>query len=1446
MPQNALSRWVVAVLLLVLLGLLLGGIRLYLGQERQLKDEAKQELNAIAQLKVEQIAAWRTERLAAAAVLMDTPYFTDTAVRWLTGSRSRADQDQLDDLREWLLSQKVHYGYDDILLLDAGKNVRLNLAGEHGPLADDLAATLSAAWHDRQAMLSDLHVSPNGTLPHLDVVVPLFAHDGPDAAPAGAVVIHSEVTEFLYPLLEFWPDAPRSAEVALVRREGDAALYLTEPRHQPGEPLTYRVPLDETDTPAVMAVLGEKGVVEGRDYRGVDVLAAVYPIPDTPWYVVATVEKSEVLAEWRARSALIVGMMIGAVALVAIGGGMILLNAEHAHVRSLLRSEKARRESEVRYHTVLLGIGDGVIVTDPAGRVELLNPVAERLTGWSQDQARGQPLEDVFRIINEETRSPVENPARRAIREGTIVGLANHTMLIARDGTEIPIADSAAPIWDADGDLIGVVLVFRDQTEERAAYRALQESEAYIRTVLDNLPIGIAVNSASPPVEFTYVNEHFLKHYRTTREALAHSDGFWEAVYEDEAFREVIKQRVLEDIASGDPERMRWDDIPITRQGAETTYISAQNIPIPSKNLMLSMVWDTTRRVRAEQALRESEARYRGVFQNNHAVMLVLDPASGAIIDANPAACAYYGWTRDELCAMRIDQLDPLPMDETLAEMERARADGRYCLNLRHRLANGEVRDVEVYSGPVEVQGQQLVYAIVHDITDRVRAEEEVRLNESRLQSLLRISQHEAGTIQELLEVVLNEAITLMDSEIGYIYRYDEESQRFTLSTWSAEVMANCMLSKVQTTCDLEKTGIWGEVVRQRKPLVINDFQAPHPLKRGHVHLFRFMSIPVFRGDQIVAVVGVANKKTDYTQTDVWQLSLLFSSVWKIVERKLAQEAEHAQRLLAEALRDTAASLISALGVDAVMNIILENVARVVPHDAANIMLIEDGYARVVYWRDIPDDVLHLLPTFRLPVDEIPNLHKMVVTHTPYLVSDTAEYPDWVDHPVSAWVRSYVAAPIRSHGRVIGFLNLDSATPGFFNARHAERLQAFADLVSIAIEHAQLYERIQRYADELEERVVERTAELKRAKEQTEAIFNSSSDVMILFHPDGTVNQVNPAFAATFGCEPDQALNQSITTLVVPEQVAAVEQAFEAVTQTWEPQRLEITVRCSTGRTFEADAALSPVVEREGHLLGVVCNLRDITLRKRMEARLRQTLEQEMELNELKSRYVSMAAHDLRNPLAVIQSAFTLLERYGHRLSPEERQAEFDVMRRTVSHMVNLLDDILVIGRAESGRLSFNPAPVDVAAFCQSLIAEAEQVADSTHRIEFCCQGTGSPAMLDPKLLRHILSNLLSNAIKYSPDGSTIVFTVHQEPEQVTFCVRDQGIGIPEADQARLFEPFHRADNVGSCPGTGLGLAIVKQSVDLHGGTITFESREGVGTAFTVSLPQTGEGGEVA
>jgi PAS domain S-box-containing protein len=273
------------------------------------------------------------------------------------------------------------------------------------------------------------------------------------------------------------------------------------------------------------------------------------------------------------------------------------------------------------------------------------------------------------------------------------------------------------------------------------------------------------------------------------------------------------------------------------------------------------------------------------------------------------------------------------------------------------------------------------------------------------------------------------------------------------------------------------------------------------------------------------------------------------------------------------------------------------------------------------------------------------------------------------------------------------------------------------------------------------------------------------------------------------------------------------------------------------GSVFWANVVTISRRDRHGFLKGFCRIVHDVTMRKQAETEIRNALAQEKELNELKSRFISMTSHEFRTPLATILSSAELLEYYADKLPEAEKNKLFRQIGTATKRMTQLLEDVLAINQAESGKLQFHPATLDLEKFCQNLVSEMQLTAGNKHQIFFTNFGDCHHVSMDEKILRHILSNLLSNAIKYSPKGGIVKFDLDCNDREAIFQIQDSGIGIPPEDQAKLFESFHRARNVGNISGTGLGLFIVKTMIDLHKGKISFHSQVGVGTTFTAIVP---------
>jgi signal transduction histidine kinase len=314
---------------------------------------------------------------------------------------------------------------------------------------------------------------------------------------------------------------------------------------------------------------------------------------------------------------------------------------------------------------------------------------------------------------------------------------------------------------------------------------------------------------------------------------------------------------------------------------------------------------------------------------------------------------------------------------------------------------------------------------------------------------------------------------------------------------------------------------------------------------------------------------------------------------------------------------------------------------------------------------------------------------------------------------------------------------------------------------------------------------------------------------------------------------------EEVKSLIHPDDLGRLQQLqIECLKGLSSEYAAEHRIRTSAG-DWKWSVSRGRVVERDatGRAVRMTGTNVDIDQQKRAEAELMTAVQREKELSELKSKFLSMASHEFRTPLATILSSAELLERYSGRIDSAEKTKLLQSIEAGAKRMNELINDVLALGRAESGVLKLNPARLDLRELCARVVREFRIAQGKSHDVRFNDRFDLPEVEMDERLLRHILENLLANAAKYSPDGSEITLTLARQAEDALIEVQDHGIGIPEHDQARLFESFHRASNVENRPGTGLGLAIVRKVVDLHGGKIAFRSVQGSGTRFTVHLP---------
>ena len=263
------------------------------------------------------------------------------------------------------------------------------------------------------------------------------------------------------------------------------------------------------------------------------------------------------------------------------------------------------------------------------------------------------------------------------------------------------------------------------------------------------------------------------------------------------------------------------------------------------------------------------------------------------------------------------------------------------------------------------------------------------------------------------------------------------------------------------------------------------------------------------------------------------------------------------------------------------------------------------------------------------------------------------------------------------------------------------------------------------------------------------------------------------------------------------------------------------------------------IKERTGELETLNIKLKEeIVKQKEAEEKVKQALANEKELGNLKTRFISIASHEFRTPLATMYSSTELLELFYKNDSGEKFLSQIDRIRNNIHHLTEIMDDVLVISRADAGKVKYEPAIVKIETFMKEIVEDTGVLLSKNHKLNYKLSITDEEIEIDEKLFKIVIMNLISNAIKYSPVGGSIGLEVAKNKNKILFKITDQGIGIPAKDQKHLFEPFHRAENVGHIHGTGLGLAIVKKYVELHKGNIKIKTKIDEGTTFTISIPQ--------
>jgi PAS domain S-box-containing protein len=947
--------------------------------------------------------------------------------------------------------------------------------------------------------------------------------------------------------------------------------------------------------------------------------------------------------------------------------------------------------------------------------------------------------------------------------------------------------------------------------QRREVERVLEAERNLLRTLLDALPDQIAIKDSEG--RYALVNAAMLRHmrqYRPEGELLGLTDF-------DFLLRPLAEQAQAEErrLLEGGPSLLNKEIEVYAPVAGHKRYMLISKIPLmdhtgrPSAVLSISRDITELRRVESEMAHVIASANcllwYADVVYEQDAlnweIHITNDDVAQQFLPLALGEGETYAdaWDRfvisGDLARLRSRTLNAL-LEQLPAYSEEVRlwrADGDV------RWINFDVRVTVLHDSRWSLVG------VCTDVTERKAAEDLLRRANEDLERRVQ------GRTAELLET----ANRLRDSEAKYatltnnlpigVYRISPD-MRMLYCNHAMAVMLGFERAE-----DLLGADIQPFYASDRRPDRENQLRVErNAVYKDEVRLQA-------RSGEFLWVMNSWHAIYD----DQGQIVSFDGTVENITERKKVEAAEVEQRVLAEALSDTAAQLNSTLELQEVLARMIVQIERVMPPvDSVGIMLIEDSdYVRQIRYQR-GDHVIEFNP-LRYRLDLVRNLVDMRRTGQPILIADTREDERWARIAETDWIRSYLGAPILSDGEVIGFLNLAGSVPHVFRPEHGARLLAFANQLGIAVKNARLYAQVQQAATTLRQQVEERTVELRQQTRLLNAVLNAMIEGVVYY--DATQKPVfsNRAMQSLTGFtfkDYAAAAHELVSLLTAPngKNTAEMLADISAGISTGGLWRSEVGMRTRDNRVFDADLTITRVDDDDGKPMGAVAVLRDIS--------------QEKALTEQRRKFVAYASHELRTPLTNLSTRLYLM-----RKQPERMPEHLQIMEEVVGRMRQLAEDLLDISRLESGAITLDPTITELQALLHDVIVvnlpEAEKKG-----IRVVEQMPSKPvlAWVDVPRMWRVLVNLFTNAVNYTPEGGVITITVTGDEQRAAIAVSDTGAGIPEEMREDIFRLFVRGHT--DKTGSGLGLTIVREIVELHGGTIGLQSELGKGATFTIWL----------
>ncbi len=863
-------------------------------------------------------------------------------------------------------------------------------------------------------------------------------------------------------------------------------------------------------------------------------------------------------------------------------------------------AQEALEENQTRYQNLVETSHDLIWTIDAQGLFTFVNRAAKDIYGYEPEELIGQPF---FELLDPQYYRPedFENFYEMAAQTDSFTGFENYVR--HRNGRQIILSANAIVLRDEHGNITGAAGTSHDITVRKKVEDAFREERNLLRTLIDNIPDRIYAMDMQGRKTLSNIADWKAAGGKTMEDVIGKTDF---DLYPPELAEEYWKlNRAVLD--SGEPV-INYEE---PRLDADGNFVFLLTSKIPLRNdegTVVGLVGigrDITERKQTEEKLQRNETRYRLVTKATNDVIWEWDPKTNQLLWSENAQHVF-GYPKEEIGP------DEKWWDEHLHPADRARViatldaliegsgESIWMEEYRFLLRNGNYAYISDrgYIERDETGAAVRMIGAMSNITSRKEAEIE-------RQALLEIMQGLANTkdLQELLKLIHDSIAKVIYAENFFVILQQPTTGLFE------EIYSVDQYDPPAPPAKLENS-ITSYVFRSGEPLLLTQDSFEELEANGKVKLIgtdsaSWLGVPLKTSGRTIGVMAVQDYENDnrYSEHDKDFLASIAFQVALAIERKRSEAAEHEQRVLAEALRNTAETLNRTLDYGEVLDHILSAVGRVVPHDAGSILLIEGELARVV--RSLGYDTHGFSNTeilgVKLPLANTANLRYMLETKQPEVIYDTYTYPGWQRVSTTDWLRSSVGAPILIYGEVIGFICLDSQTTEYFTPIHAERLEAFANQAALAIHNARLLQQAQ---EEIAERKRADEA-LRESEKRFSSAFEYASIGMALVTTEGRWARVNRAVCSLLGYSEEELLQKTFQDITHPDDIQSdlnyVNQLLRGKINSYQMEKRYFH---KSGQVVWALLSVSLVRDDQGRPQHFISQIQDITDRRESELAL--------------------------------------------------------------------------------------------------------------------------------------------------------------------------------------------------------------------------------------------------